>query len=76
MVSSLCPELELNNLTAREACILRLRYGLHDGQTRTLQEVADKFGLSRERVRQIERQALTELYLAASEYRLQHFLGE
>lgn len=66
----------LNNLTAREACILRLRYGLQDGQTRTLQEVGKKLDLSRERIRQIERQALTKLYLAASGHRLRHFLGE
>jgi RNA polymerase primary sigma factor len=41
----------LNSLTAREARILRLRYGLLDGQTRTLKAVGDKLGLSRERIR-------------------------
>jgi RNA polymerase primary sigma factor len=64
----------LRDLTAREARILRLRYGLQDGQARTLQEVADKFGLSRERVRQIEREALAKLRLAAPRGRLEHFL--
>jgi RNA polymerase primary sigma factor len=66
----------LNSLTAREARILRLRYGLLDGQTRTLQEVGEKLDLSRERIRQIERKALARLYLVSSEYRLRHFLGE
>ena len=65
----------LRDLTAREARILRLRYGLQDGQAHTLQEVADKFGLSRERVRQIEREALAKLRLAAPKGRLEHFLA-
>jgi len=64
----------LGDLTAREARILRLRYGLQDGQAHTLQEVADKFGLSRERVRQIEREALAKLRLAAPKGRLEDFL--
>lgn len=65
----------LGYLTAREARILRLRYGLQDGQTRTLHEVADKFGLSRERIRQIEREAMAKIRLVAPDYRLSHFLG-
>ncbi|MGD9101821.1 MAG: sigma-70 family RNA polymerase sigma factor [Anaerolineae bacterium] len=64
----------LNSLTAREARILRLRYGLLDGQTRTLHQVAVKFGLSRERIRQIEREALAKLRLVAPKHRLEHFL--
>jgi RNA polymerase primary sigma factor len=67
-------EVLLNNLTAREARILRLRYGLQDGQTRTLHQVAEKFGLSRERIRQIEREALAKIRLVAPDYRLKHFL--
>ena len=66
----------LNSLTAREARILRLRYGLEDGQTRTLKQVGEKLDLSRERIRQIERQALARLYVLAPKYRLQHFLGD
>lgn len=66
----------LSDLTAREARILRLRYGLQDGQTRTLRQVGEKFGLSRERIRQIEQDALTKLRLVASQYRLEHFLDE
>jgi RNA polymerase primary sigma factor len=65
----------LDGLTAREARILRLRYGLDDGQTRTLHQVAEKFGLSRERIRQIEREALAKIRLVAPDYRLKHFLG-
>ena len=65
----------LDNLTAREARILRLRYGLQDGQTRTLHQVAVKFGLSRERIRQIEREALAKLRLVAPKHRLKHFLS-
>jgi RNA polymerase primary sigma factor len=64
----------LNNLSPREARILRLRYGLQDGQTRTLHQVAEKFGLSRERIRQIEREALAKLRLVAPNYQLKHFL--
>jgi RNA polymerase primary sigma factor len=66
----------LSNLTAREARILRLRYGLQDGQTRTLHEVAQKFGLSRERIRQIEREALAKIRLVAPRHRLEHFLSD
>jgi RNA polymerase primary sigma factor len=51
----------LDTLTAREARILRLRFGLHDGHSYTLEEVGRKFGLTRERIRQIERQALHRL---------------
>jgi RNA polymerase primary sigma factor len=51
----------LEHLSPREARILRLRYGLHDSQPRTLKEVGRLFGLSRERVRQLERSALHKL---------------
>ncbi|EFE65388.1 RNA polymerase principal sigma factor HrdC [Streptomyces viridosporus ATCC 14672] len=51
----------VDTLAPREALILSLRYGLHDGQTRTLQEVADHVGLTRERVRQLEKQSLAQL---------------
>jgi len=51
----------LASLTPREARILRLRYGLHDGGSYTLKEVGAKFGLTRERIRQIERQAILRL---------------
>ena len=51
----------LSTLTPREARILRLRFGLQDGHAYTLKEVGAKFGLTRERIRQIERQALRRL---------------
>jgi RNA polymerase primary sigma factor len=48
-------------LTPREARILRMRFGLRDGRAHTLEEVGEKFGLTRERIRQIEHQALDRL---------------
>ncbi len=51
----------LNQLPPREARILRLRYGLQDGESRTLKEVGEMFGLSRERIRQLEKEALRKL---------------
>lgn len=51
----------LTSLSAREARILRLRFGLENGRTYTLEEVGEKFGLTRERIRQIEGKALRRL---------------
>jgi RNA polymerase primary sigma factor len=51
----------LSTLSPREARVLRLRYGLDDGTTYTLEEVGRKFGLTRERIRQIEGRALRAL---------------
>ena len=51
----------VDTLPPREATIITLRYGLHDGRQHSLREVADRLGLSPERVRQLEHQALTEL---------------
>ena len=51
----------LNELTPREARVLRLRFGLDDGNEYTLEEVGKKFGLTRERIRQIEGSALRRL---------------
>lgn len=51
----------LDTLPAREARVLRLRFGLQDGHYYTLEEVGRKFGLTRERIRQIEVQALNRL---------------
>jgi len=61
--SLLAEQLEqvLASLTPREARILRLRFGLQDGHAYTLKEVGAKFGLTRERIRQIERHALRRL---------------
>lgn len=51
----------LTSLTPREARVLELRYGLVDGHSYTLKEVGEKFGLTRERIRQIENEALQRL---------------
>jgi RNA polymerase primary sigma factor len=51
----------LSTLTPREARVLRLRFGLDDGTIYTLEEVGKKFGLTRERIRQIEGRALRQL---------------
>ncbi|MEV4335580.1 sigma-70 family RNA polymerase sigma factor [Streptomyces sp. NPDC049590] len=51
----------LGVLAPREAMILSLRYGLHDGHPRTLQQVAEQVGLTRERVRQLEKESLGRL---------------
>lgn len=51
----------LKSLSPREERILQLRYGLKDGQMHTLEEVGDKMGYTRERIRQIEREALRKL---------------
>jgi RNA polymerase primary sigma factor len=51
----------LNTLTPRQARILRLRFGLQNGHTHTLEEIGQKYGLTRERIRQIEKEALHRL---------------
>ena len=51
----------LKNLTDRERKVLELRFGLVDGHQRTLEEVGQEFGVTRERIRQIEAKALRKL---------------
>ena len=51
----------LKTLSDREARVLRLRFGLDDGRTRTLEEVGKEFNVTRERIRQIEAKALRKL---------------
>jgi RNA polymerase primary sigma factor len=65
----------LSTLTPREARILRLRFGLHNGQCYTLEEVGQKFGLTRERIRQIEGKALRRLRHPRRSRRLRNFLS-
>jgi RNA polymerase primary sigma factor len=64
----------IDSLTVREAMILRLRYGLEGAQTHTLGQIGKKLGLSRERIRQIEREALAKLRLVGGKHRLEHYL--
>ncbi len=66
----------LDTLPPREVRILQLRYGLLDGETYTLEEVGRKLGVTRERVRQIEAQALSRLRLPAHARKLRDFLKE
>ena len=64
----------LNTLTAREAKVLRLRYGLDDGKARTLEEVGKEFNVTRERIRQIEAKALRKLKHPSRSKKLKDFL--
>lgn len=64
----------LQELPPREVRVLQLRYGLVDGETYTLEEVGKKLGVTRERVRQIEAQALSRLRHPAHARRLRDFL--
>ena len=64
----------LNTLTPREAQVLRLRFGLEDGQARTLEEVGKQFNITRERIRQIEAKALRKIRHPSRSKRLKDFL--
>jgi len=64
----------LDTLTDREENVLRLRFGLDDGRTRTLEEVGKVFGVTRERIRQIEAKALRKLKHPSRSKRLKDFL--
>jgi RNA polymerase primary sigma factor len=64
----------LGSLTAREGRVLQLRFGLQDGRAYTLEEVGQKFGVTRERIRQIEAKALSKLRHPRRSRRLRDFL--
>lgn len=64
----------LASLTAREHRVLQLRFGLQDGRSYTLEEVGRKFGVTRERIRQIEAKALSKLRHPRRSRRLRDFL--
>ena len=68
-------DLVLEGLPPREVRILQLRYGLTDGQAYTLEEVGRKMGVTRERVRQIEAQALSRLRHPSIRRKLREYLG-
>ena len=64
----------LDTLTPREEKVLRLRYGIDDGKSRTLEEVGKEFNVTRERIRQIEAKALRKLRHPSRSKRLKDFL--
>ena len=68
--------LVLKTLTEREEKVLRLRFGLEDGRTRTLEEVGKEFDVTRERIRQIEAKALRKLKNPTKCKRLKEFLDD
>ncbi|MGB8644199.1 MAG: RNA polymerase sigma factor RpoD [Anaerolineae bacterium] len=65
----------LDGLSERERKVLELRFGLRDGQTRTLEEVGQAFGVTRERIRQIEAKALRKLRHPLRSRKLRDYLG-
>ena len=64
----------LHTLTSREEHVLKLRFGLEDGRTRTLEEVGKEFNITRERIRQIEAKALRKLRHPSRSKRLKDYL--
>ena len=64
----------MQKLTDRQQTILRLHYGMDDGICRSLEEISKKLGISKERVRQIERQAMDKLQKIGAELGLEDFL--
>ena len=64
----------LNTLTDREAKVLKLRFGLEDGRSRTLEEVGKEFNVTRERIRQIEAKALRKLRHPSRSRKLKDYL--
>jgi len=66
----------LNHLTPREQDVVRLRFGLEDGKIRTLEEVGKAFGVTRERIRQIEAKTLAKLRRPESAQLLRDYLEE
>ena len=65
----------LKTLTPREEKVLRLRFGIEDGRTRTLEEVGKEFNVTRERIRQIEAKALRKLRHPSRSKKLKDFLN-
>ncbi len=65
----------LGELSDRERRVLELRFGLVDGNSRTLEEVGQEFGVTRERIRQIEAKALRKLRHPLRSRKLRDYLG-
>ena len=65
----------MNTLTPREAKVLKLRFGLEDGKSRTLEEVGSQFNVTRERIRQIEAKALRKLRHPSRSKKLRDYMG-
>ncbi len=66
----------LETLTEREENVIRLRFGLEDGKPRTLEEVGQMFGVTRERIRQIEAKALRKLRHPSRSRKLRDYMGD
>ena len=66
----------LETLTEREEKVIRLRFGLEDGKPRTLEEVGQMFGVTRERIRQIEAKALRKLRHPSRSRKLRDYMGD
>jgi len=64
----------LDELNERERAVVRLRFGLEDGQAHTLEEVGKTFGVTRERIRQIESKTLAKLRHPNKRQKLQDYL--
>ena len=65
----------MNTLTPREAKVLKLRFGLEDGKSRTLEEVGKEFNVTRERIRQIEAKALRKLRHPSRSKKLKDYMN-
>jgi RNA polymerase primary sigma factor len=65
----------LSTMTPREAGIIALRYGLHDGQAKTLEEIGQVYGVTRERIRQIESKTISKLRHPSRSQALRDYVG-
>ena len=65
----------MQTLTPREAKVLKLRFGLEDGKSRTLEEVGKEFNVTRERIRQIEAKALRKLRHPSRSKKLKDYMN-